>query len=414
MGEDGGVNPSPLDDPIDDVLASAVDLARSAVLEVASADEVGEHVEAAAEGDLLVTHYFQSRAAGYRGWRWAATLVRLEGSDAVTVDEVVLLPGQDALLAPEWLPWSDRVRAGDLGPGDLHPTSPEDPRLEPGYTGTDALEAADDPQAPAAVSAPLRPEQWQLGLGRERVLSALGRDIAAERWYDGDFGPFSPMAKAAPGQCTDCGFLLRIGGALGQAFGVCANELGADGRVVALGYGCGAHSSVRALEGTGVPVTDIVVDDYRYLPLDVERAASGHAGIDQVEADALAVIADLAAEVEHGALEPEVLSEEDIVASIDPDTLPLDLVEDIVIIDLDDDGPVPLDADADLDPDDHEDDDADDDDADDDEDDTDEDEDDDDAEDDDEDDDDSDDDDEDDEDSDDDEIDDIEPDEVFV
>ncbi|WP_141698634.1 DUF3027 domain-containing protein, partial [Streptomyces lushanensis] len=49
----------------------------------------------------------------------------------------VLLPGPDALLAPEWVPWSERLRPGDMGPGDLLPTEAEDLRLEPGYSGED-------------------------------------------------------------------------------------------------------------------------------------------------------------------------------------------------------------------------------------------------------------------------------------
>ena len=241
----------------DDVLASAVEIARSAVLELAPAAHVGDHVETVADGEHLVTHTFVCLDRGYRGWLWAATLARTPGSADVTVAEVVLLPGPQALLAPAWVPWEERVRPGDLGPGDLHPTPLDDPRLEPGFTGADALEAADE----NVGAAPLRPEQWQLGLGRETVLSPYGRGVAADRWYDGEFGPDAPMAKAAPGHCASCGFLLPIGGSLGQVFGACANPFGADGRIVALGYGCGAHSSVKPLEGTGVPVTGIAVDD---------------------------------------------------------------------------------------------------------------------------------------------------------
>ncbi|MHC3456249.1 DUF3027 domain-containing protein, partial [Streptomyces prasinus] len=55
----------------------------------------------------------------------------------VTVDEAVLLPGPDARLAPEWVPWSARLRPGDMGPGDLRPTDAEDLRLEPGDSGED-------------------------------------------------------------------------------------------------------------------------------------------------------------------------------------------------------------------------------------------------------------------------------------
>jgi hypothetical protein len=70
------------------------------------------------------------------------------------------------------------------------------------------------------------------------------------------------MAKSAPASCSSCGFLTAIGGSLGQVFGVCANEFGAaDGQVVALTYGCGAHSSVRAETKAPVPIVGLVVDD---------------------------------------------------------------------------------------------------------------------------------------------------------
>jgi len=256
---------------LDAALVSAVDLARSAVLEIAPAAHIGDHLEVTSDADLMATHWFTCLNGGYQGWRWAVTVVRVPGSGFVTISEVVLLPGVGALLAPAWLPWSERVRPGDLGPGDLYPTSPEDPRLEPGYTGIDALEAIDETASPLT---PLRPEQWELGLGRERVLSAYGRDLAVERWYEGEQGPDSAMAKAAPGNCGSCGFMLSIGGMVGQAFGLCANPFGADGRVVALGFGCGAHSSVREIEGTGVPVTEIAIDEFGIEHVDVRSDSS--------------------------------------------------------------------------------------------------------------------------------------------
>src|ERR1019366_3392396 len=47
----------------------------------------------------------------------------------------------------------------------------------------------------------------------------------------------------APGPCAGCGFFVRLGGPLGQVFGVCANAYAPDdGRVVSVDHGCGAHS----------------------------------------------------------------------------------------------------------------------------------------------------------------------------
>src|SRR5690606_40340532 len=123
----------------DRLCAEAVVLARAAAEEAAAPGVVGEHEGMVSEGDRVVTHFFECKELGYRGWRWAVTVARASRARIVTVDEAVLLPGPDALLAPEWVPWSERLRPGDLGPGDLLPTDAEDLRLEPGYTGVDEV-----------------------------------------------------------------------------------------------------------------------------------------------------------------------------------------------------------------------------------------------------------------------------------
>lgn len=184
--------------------AEAIELARAAALEVAGAT-VGEHLAVEAEPDAggghVATHSFAATDPAYVGWRWAVTVARADGADEVTVDEVVLLPGEAALLAPSWVPWSERVEPGDLGPGDLLPPTPDDPRLVPSYADVDADELPFDLHR-------------ELGLGRPRVLSLDGRADAAERWYEGGAGPDTPVAKAAPGRCRDCGFLVPLAGAL--------------------------------------------------------------------------------------------------------------------------------------------------------------------------------------------------------
>ena len=78
----------------------------------------------------------------------------------------------------------------------------------------------------------------------------------------GQTGPRSAMAKAAPAPCSTCGYLIALGGSLGQAFGMCGNEFGAaDGQIVAMNFGCGAHSSVVVAQAAPIPVVDLVVDD---------------------------------------------------------------------------------------------------------------------------------------------------------
>jgi hypothetical protein len=146
------------------------------------------------------------------------------------------------LLPPRWVAWEDRVRPGDLGPGDLLAPPHDDPRLVPGYTATGDPEIDD-----VAV---------ELGLGRRQVLSDYGRGEAAQRWHDGEFGPQSAMARSVRRVCRECGFYLPLAGVLGGMFGVCANELSADGHVVEAEYGCGAHSDTPAPQGGGTPRYD--------------------------------------------------------------------------------------------------------------------------------------------------------------
>jgi len=222
---------------LDTVCAAAVDVARAAAVEVAGA-QVGAHVGKRAEGERVVTHSFEATVPGYSGWYWAVTVARVSRSKAVTVDEVVLLPGEAALLAPAWVPWSERLRPGDLGPGDLLPAELDDWRLVPSYV------ASDDPAVEEVA--------FEVGLGRARVLSREARLDAAERWYAGDGGPETAMARNAPGRCGTCGFLLPIAGSLRAGFGVCGNEMAtADGRVVSVEHGCGAHSEATLVEVVG-------------------------------------------------------------------------------------------------------------------------------------------------------------------
>ncbi|MXG90441.1 DUF3027 domain-containing protein [Nocardioides sp. YIM 123512] len=248
----------------DAAAAAAVDLARTALLEeVDDAGDIGEHLAAIGEGDRVVTHLFACTRRGYVGWRWSVTVVRASRQRTVTVDEIVLVPGEEAIVAPAWVPYRERLQPGDLSPGDLLPVTDDDPRLVPTYSfGDDPLDADDKAQVRAVAA--------DLGLGRVRTLSVEGRDLAAQRWYDGDGGPASPLAQAAPHHCFSCGFLLRLSGPLADTFGVCANgDANDDGRVVTFDHGCGAHSEVRlAQKYDPQPLPDHVVDTL--TPTDVE------------------------------------------------------------------------------------------------------------------------------------------------
>jgi hypothetical protein len=252
---------------LDAVCAEAVEVAREAVLAAEGADRVGEHLGVQADGERVVTHFFACTERAYVGWQWAVTVARASRSKIVTVDEVVLLKGEGALVAPPWVPWDERLRPGDLGPGDLLPSREDDLRLAPGFTADDLPEDERDDT--------LSPPWWELGLGRVRVLSGYGRDEAADRWYAGDSGPTAPIAQSAPAQCSSCGFLHPLAGALRQAFGVCAHPMSpSDGRVVALDHGCGAHSEAAVLPSQ-VPVSEGLLDEVGFDVIAVHGVASG-------------------------------------------------------------------------------------------------------------------------------------------
>ena len=269
---------------LDEACVQATDLARAAAEELAGVGNVGEHVGVVADDERVVTHLFGALDPAYVGWHWAVTVTRAARAKIVTVDEVVLLPGSDSLLAPDWVPWSERVRPGDLGVGDLMPAPEDDERLVPssmlegdeGVLDWDASVGWDQgadltfslgfpPTTPGAddgVGAALG--------GRARVLSAIGRDSTAIRWYSSEHGPTTPLARAAPGPCVTCGFLTPLAGPFGRVFGVCANEYAPDdGRVVSLDHGCGAHSEAitfRAGAGMVAPVIDEIGYDLVDMP----------------------------------------------------------------------------------------------------------------------------------------------------
>lgn len=229
--------------------ADAVELAREMACDIAEPGTVGEHLGGVTEEERLVTHSFECTAKAYRGWRWSVTVARAPRSKKVTVCEVGLLPGEDAVLSREWVPYADRLQPSDLKPGDVLPYRDQDPLLESGFEAT----GEEDVDQVAL---------WEWGLGRSRVLSAEGREAAATRWYEGENGPNGAVAAAAKADCASCGFFLPLAGALRRMFGVCASPWSlADGQVVSVDHGCGAHSETDVMQHSIVSVPSPVLDD---------------------------------------------------------------------------------------------------------------------------------------------------------
>lgn len=97
----------------DAFLAADVDTARAAVASIASDWAIGKHLGARSEGVRCVTHLFESLQPGYSGWVWFASLSRVSRGKESTVNEVGMLPTENSVLAPAWVPWAERVRPED-------------------------------------------------------------------------------------------------------------------------------------------------------------------------------------------------------------------------------------------------------------------------------------------------------------
>jgi len=208
-------------------------VARAAVIETAGDESAVGGLRGVTEnGEGLVSVRYECLLPGYLGWEWTVDVAVVDG--AATVCESALLPGENALLAPEWVPWSDRVRPGDLEPGMVLPYVADDERLVPGYTAT-----GDEDLDVMAI--------YEFGLGRERVLAPEAREAVADRWYRGSHGPSATSAAASAEPCSTCAFWVPVAGSFRVLFGVCANEWSpSDGRVVSVDHGCGAHSQTEA------------------------------------------------------------------------------------------------------------------------------------------------------------------------
>lgn len=209
-----------------------IEAAHEAVIDVAGAENVGEHLGGIATSPETAVHRFACQERGYPGWEWVAVIARAPGAGYITVNEVALHAGDHALSAPAWVPYEDRVRPGDLHPGDHLPLKHDDPRI------IDTEDLLDD-------------EGVRRNAASSLTLSDTGLDAALRRWISGKNGPDSEFAREADDTCSTCAFWLPLQRKQSEV-GVCANEYSADGQIVAADYGCGAHSDTPRDDGEGI------------------------------------------------------------------------------------------------------------------------------------------------------------------
>jgi hypothetical protein len=108
-------------------------LAEKAAKETAPANGVGKFLGTSTEDKDTTNYRFESKLTGYVGWEWNVVIFQGKKADAASVSEVVLLPGKESIVAPNWVPWSERRaeleknKAEELPAPDLEVTEDSEP-----------------------------------------------------------------------------------------------------------------------------------------------------------------------------------------------------------------------------------------------------------------------------------------------
>ncbi|MTE23412.1 DUF3027 domain-containing protein [Microbacterium sp. ZXX196] len=136
----------------DERLTGAGPLALAALAEITPAETVGAAAGHEVHEDGTVSLRFAASMPGYPGWFWTVSVAAVDGADP-TVLEAELLPGDDALVAPEWVPWSQRLEeykaaqaAARAAGEDMDDAEGASPDGDEGEDGSDD-DAEDDDEA---------------------------------------------------------------------------------------------------------------------------------------------------------------------------------------------------------------------------------------------------------------------------
>ncbi|MDR1033995.1 MAG: DUF3027 domain-containing protein [Bifidobacteriaceae bacterium] len=196
-----------------------------------SSSDVGAYIKTDEIDKYTAVIYFESHLKGYKNWIWAVSVSTI--GRGYTLSEVNLLATPDALQPPKWVSWVKRLEAKDLGPSDIVPYIKDDENLQ-----TTAVTLTDEEKETLQETV-----GENIAIERERVLSPVGIEKTAARWYNSSRGPMVTSAKISAKTCSSCGYFIPLQSRLSLMFGVCANQVSADdGRIVSHDHGCGAHS----------------------------------------------------------------------------------------------------------------------------------------------------------------------------
>ena len=108
--------------------SSAFEVAYAALTEITPVETIGDPAGEVSEGDGVVSVLFECALPGYPGWKWTVSVASLPDAEP-SVLEVELMPGEGALLSPDWVPWSDRLaeyKAAQIAAGEEVDESDDD------------------------------------------------------------------------------------------------------------------------------------------------------------------------------------------------------------------------------------------------------------------------------------------------
>ncbi len=121
-------------------------LARAGLLEITPESTIGPASGEVDEGEGVVSYLFDTVMPGYPGWKWTVTVAQLDGAEP-TVLEAELTPAEGALLAPDWVPWADRMddyRAAQLALAEAAASTEPGDELDSDELGADDDSDDDD------------------------------------------------------------------------------------------------------------------------------------------------------------------------------------------------------------------------------------------------------------------------------
>lgn len=85
------------------------ELALQALRETTELGLIGEFVSESEIEKNVVEVHFACTLKQYQHWHWVVTLTQPDKRNPLTVSEINLLASEDSQLAPQWVPWAERL-----------------------------------------------------------------------------------------------------------------------------------------------------------------------------------------------------------------------------------------------------------------------------------------------------------------